>query len=179
MQFICHQNEMQTVKYNDIDCALFCLVSLLHSFEKYNLMVTSLALGQSKGCRNFVVIGGKIGCHNDNLLCLQWRTGWYHDNSWLSVNQSNHGPAVRPWCYVPWASCKIRKIAGAHAPGMPGTFSPPPQVSDTDMHHGTCVTHVPWCMPGSLTSGFLWSRSVGKTFPAFPAHAQPAILCIW
>ena len=26
------------------------------------------------------------------------------------------------------------------------------------MHHGTCVTHVPWCMPGSLTSGFLWSR---------------------
>ena len=45
----------------------------------------------------------------------------------------------------------------AHAPGMPGTFSPPPRVSDPDMHHGTCVTHVPWCMPGSLTSGCLWS----------------------
>ena len=44
------------------------------------------------------------------------------------------------------------------APGMPGTFFPPPQVSDSDMHHGTCVAHVPWCMPGSLTSGFLWSR---------------------
>ena len=41
-----------------------------------------------------------------------------------------------------WASCKIRKIAGAHAPGMPGTFSPPPRVSDPDMHHGTYVTHV-------------------------------------
>ena len=41
---------------------------------------------------------------------------------------------------------------------MPGTFSPPPRVSDHDMHHGTCVTHVAWCMPGSLTSGFLWSR---------------------
>ena len=26
----------------------------------------------------------------------------------------------------------------------------------------TCVTHVPWCMPGSLTSGFLWSRWQGK-----------------
>ena len=25
-------------------------------------------------------------------------------------------------------------------------------------HHGTCVTHVPWCIPGSLTSCFLWSR---------------------
>ena len=23
-------------------------------------------------------------------------------------------------------------------------FSPPPRVSDPDMHHGTCVTHVPW-----------------------------------
>ena len=78
-----------------------------------------------------------------------------------------------------WASYQIRIIAGAHAPGMPGTFSPPPRVSDPDMHHGTCVTHVPWCMPGSLTSSFLWSWWRGKTFPAFPAHAQPAILRIW
>ena len=78
-----------------------------------------------------------------------------------------------------WASCQIRKIAGAHAPGMPGTFSPSPRVSNPDMHHDTCVTHVPWCMPGSLTSSFLWNRRWGKTFPAFPAHAQPAILRIW
>ena len=45
---------------------------------------------------------------------------------------------------------------------MPGTFHPPPQISDPDKHHGTCVTHGPWCMPGSLTSGFLWSRWRGK-----------------
>ena len=50
------------------------------------------------------------------------------------------------------------KLRVAHAPGMPGTFPPPPRVSDPEMHHGTCVTHVPWCMLGSLTSGFLWSR---------------------
>ena len=78
-----------------------------------------------------------------------------------------------------WASCQLGKFPGAHAPGMPGTFFPSPQVSDPDMHHGTCVTHVPWCMPGSLTSGFLWNRWRGKTFPAFPAHTQPAILRIW
>ena len=41
------------------------------------------------------------------------------------------------------------------------------------MHHGTCVTHVPWCIPGSVT------RGAGITFPAFLAHAQPAILRIW
>ena len=54
------------------------------------------------------------------------------------------------------------KLRVAHAPGMPGTFSPPPRVSDSDMHHGTCVTHEAWCIPGSLSSGFLWSRRRGK-----------------
>ena len=87
--------------------------------------------------------------------------------------------ARRPTAIATWASCQICKIAGAHAPGMPGTFSPSPQVSDPDMHHGTCVMHVPWCMPGWLTSGFLWNRRQGETFPAFPGHAQPAILRIW
>ena len=43
-----------------------------------------------------------------------------------------------------------------------GKVSPPPRVSDPDMHHGTFVTHMSWCMPGSLTSGFLWSRWRGK-----------------
>ena len=41
-------------------------------------------------------------------------------------------------------------------------FPPPSQVSDPDMHHATWVTHVPWCMPGSLTSSFLRSRWWGK-----------------
>ena len=50
------------------------------------------------------------------------------------------------------------KLRVAHAPGMLGTFSPPPRVGYPDMHHGACLTRVPWCMPGSLTSGFLWSR---------------------
>ena len=58
-----------------------------------------------------------------------------------------HGPLSR---YV--------KLRVAHALGMPGTFSPPLRVSDPDIHHGMCVTHLPWCMSVSLTSGFLWSR---------------------
>ena len=54
------------------------------------------------------------------------------------------------------------KLRIAHASGMPGTFFLSTQVSDLGMYHGTCVTHVPWCMPGSLTNGFLWSRWRGK-----------------
>ena len=61
-----------------------------------------------------------------------------------------------------WASCQICKIEVVHVPGMLRTFSPPPRVSDPDMHHSTCMTRVPWCMPGSLTSGFLWSWWWGK-----------------
>ena len=32
-------------------------------------------------------------------------------------------------------------------------FQRKPLVSDPGMHHGTCVTHVPWCMSESLTHG--------------------------
>ena len=66
---------------------------------------------------------------------------------------------IRTFCHGPLARYAIFWVA--HAPGMPGTFFPPLRVSDPDMHHGTCVTHVPWCMPGSLTSAF-WSRWRGK-----------------
>ena len=92
-----------------------------------------------------------------------------HDISRAHCTLNSHGMPT-------WASCQIRKIAGAHAPGMPGTFSPSPQVSDPHIHYGTCVS---WCMPGSPTIGFLWNRRRGETFPASPAHAQPAILRIW
>ena len=90
------------------------------------------------------------------------------EETWLFAGDNISGHFTR-------ASCQIRTIAGAHALGMAGKFSPPPRVSDPDMHHGPCMTHVPWCMPGSLTSCFFWSRRWVKTFPAFPAHVQPAI----
>ena len=31
------------------------------------------------------------------------------------------------------------------------------RVSVPDMHHGTCVTRVPWCISGSIISCFFWS----------------------
>ena len=57
---------------------------------------------------------------------------------------------------------KYVRLRAAHASGKPGTFSLPPRVSDPDMHYGTCVTHVPWCLSVSLTSYFLWSPGRGK-----------------
>ena len=55
------------------------------------------------------------------------------------------------------ASYQIRKIAGCACARNAGNVFPTrrlqrkPPVSDPGMHHGTCVTHVPWCMSGSLT----------------------------
>ena len=65
------------------------------------------------------------------------------------------------------------KLRVAHAQGMPGTFSLPPLVSGPDIHHGTCVTHVPWCMLWWLTSGFLWSRWRGKRSRHFRRMRNP------
>ena len=59
------------------------------------------------------------------------------------------------WLHEPLA--RYVKLRVAYAPGMPGSFphhwQRKPLVSDPDMHHGTCVAHVPWCMLESLTRG--------------------------
>ena len=71
------------------------------------------------------------------LLNLMWTA-----RSWGQLPPRGYGSLVR-----------YAKLRVAHAPGMPGMFSPPLRVS---------MTHVPWCMPGSLTTGFLWSRWRGN-----------------
>ena len=78
-----------------------------------------------------------------------------------------------------WASYQIRKIAGCACAGNAGNVFPrrrfqrKPLVSDPGMHHGTCVTHLPWCMSGSLTCGD------GENVPGIPGACAPAILRIW
>ena len=57
---------------------------------------------------------------------------------------------------------------------MPGTFSRhrlqrEPLVSDPGMHHGTCVTHAPWFMSGSLT------RAGGENVPGIPGACATRI----
>ena len=76
--------------------------------------------------------------------------GWSYISMVLKVS-SKHEHLTR---YV--------ELRVAHEPGMPRTFSPPLWVTGLDIHHGPCVTHGPRCMPGSLTSGFLWSRWRGR-----------------
>ena len=68
---------------------------------------------------------------------------------------------------IAWTFCQIRKIMGCTCARNAGNVFPTtnfkPLISNPDMHYGTCVALVPWCMSGSLT------RSGGENFPAFLA----------
>ena len=78
-----------------------------------------------------------------------------------------------------WASDQIRNIAGCACTGNAGNVFPRRRlqrkrsVSDPGMHHGTCITHVPWCMSGSFATG---GEEDG---PGIPGACAPAIFRIW
>ena len=92
-------------------------------------------------------------------------------------------------CYLYyWASYQILKIVGCACAGNAGNVSPrrriqrKTRVSDPGMHHGTCVTHVPWwkrelTILASL-SGLL-TRGGGENVPGIPGACEPAIWRIW
>ena len=77
----------------------------------------------------------------------------------------------------PLAFCQIRKIVCCACAGNARNVSPASLVSDAEMHHGTYMTYVPWCMPGSLTSGFILSRWRGKRF-RHPRRMRNPQFCI-
>ena len=78
-----------------------------------------------------------------------------------------------------WASYQIRNIAGCACAGNAGNVFPrrrlqrKPLFSDPGMHRGTCGTHVPWCMSGSLAPG---GR---ENVTGIPGACAPAFFRIW
>ena len=103
-----------------------------------------------------------------------WKTACNIHNIPKSRGHSGSGYGLSQW-----ASYQIRKIAGCACAGNAGNVFPrrrfqrKPLVSDPGMHHGTCVTHVPWCMSGSLTC------DDGENVPSIPSACALAILRIW
>ena len=113
-------------------------------------------------------------CYYYNKIS-HWRYAYFSLNHWMHCydgpHQSQKTDVILGYMSIRymdqtrqsgWASCHISKIEGCAYAGNAGKISLPPRASDPDMHHGTCVTHVPWCMPGSLTSGFLWRQWRGN-----------------
>ena len=69
----------------------------------------------------------------------------------------------------PLASYQIRKIAGCACAGNAKNVFPTHRLQRKPLFsdHGTYVTHVPWCMSGSLTCGG------GENVPAIPGACAP------
>ena len=105
-------------------------------------------------------------CFNPNWAVTEQATNYYLNQWWRSVPM--HICITLPRWVNTWASYQIRKIAGCACAGNAGNVFPrhrlqrKPLVSDPGMHHGTCVTHVPCCMSGSLT------RGGGENVPGIP-----------
>ena len=107
-------------------------------------------------------------CHHVNTVL------WVTKDEWWEEIDTILGFQVRAW-----ASYQIRIIASCACAGNTGNGFPcgliqrSPLVSDLGMHHGTCVTHVPWCMSGSLT------RGTGENVSGILGACASAILRIW
>ena len=95
--------------------------------------------------------------HNEMVFPLAWlnRTSildneggaWHHTSMGLLPDRQNRGMRMRQECREGFSHHRLQRK---------------PLVSDLHMHHGTCVTHVPWCMSGSLI------RSDGENVPGIP-----------
>ena len=70
-----------------------------------------------------------------------------HGNMGLLTNVQNCGLRMRRECREHFPRCRLQRK---------------PLVCDPGMHHGKCVTHVPWCMSGSLI------RCSGENIPGIP-----------
>ena len=106
----------------------------------------------------------------------RWAPCWPHEFCYLGICSQNyiklslmtcnqgllHGPLTR---YV--------KLQVAHAPGMPGTFSPTADFKwNRWLAIPACITARAWrtCRDACRDRS---PAVTGKTFPAFPAHAHP------
>ena len=98
--------------------------------------------------------------HMHKNVCKQW-IGVLHPSLMGCRASPTHGPLTR---YV--------KLRVAHAPGMSGMSGS--RHASRHMRDARAVMHA-----GIASKRFPLKSVVGKTFPVFLTHAQPAILHIW
>ena len=140
---------------HDIVCQINQEIKIIYSWVKAN----KLSLNIDK--TNFMLFTPKrFSRAMDALLIDGKRIMEVSETKFLGViidNKLNWKPHIRHVNRLYY----YRPVFPACA-GNAGNVSPPPRVSDSDIHPGTCVTHVTWCVSGSLTRGLLWSRWRGK-----------------
>ena len=131
----------------------------LYSFSRFNypwyIKYALLARKTSFKMRNYTIVQWKFSISCSKLL-------------WIVSEIVNSTLYFHPLAFY-----QIRSIAGCACTGDAGNVFPhrrlqrKPLLKNPGIHHGTCVTHVPWCMSGSL------APVGGENVPAISAHAHP------
>ena len=118
------------------------------------------ALNCAYKCGTLIELRSIHRIHTLHKECGQRKT---HSLCWrLAQSHWFHGPLTR-----------YAKLQVAHAPGMPGTFTP---AADFE---GNCFLAIPACITARALRTCRDAcrdrlpAATGKTFPAFPAHAHP------
>ena len=109
-----------------------------------------------------------VPANDQNCKCLQVprqtiRKRGIENTQWIITKS----PSV-VWLFIGPLTRHV-KLWVAHAPGIGNVFPThrlqrKPRVNDPGRHDGTCVTHVPWCMSGSLTRGGAFPACTTRNF---------------
>ena len=135
----------------------WCLLLDRHAFKHSLMSHEHLGRGESekllirgKNMRRTVVSWVSLTIHKTRRSCstlcsMHGRVRMHHGTSMgLLPDTWNCGLRMRRECRERFPRHQLQRK---------------PLVSNPGMHHGTCVTHVPWCMSGSLTCGGRGKRS--------------------
>ena len=127
-----------------------------------NDCITTTKQSTTKPCAYF--LGYTVNQDRDQGL-----DKWLHRDKIIGYNSNHSSMGLLP--HTQHCVLRMHRECQEHCPRH--RIQRKPLISDPDMHHGTCVTHVPWCMSGSLTSGG------GEKVPGIPGACATRNLRIW
>ena len=134
-------------------CAREKIVTQSHTSTQTPWNIYNGPRNNTDGCVTFVIHHNTLEA-NLNLRYFAYANLMHFFDKKIYINWKLRGllyPFIQKLDYtmvLSLASCQIRKIVGCACAGSTGNVFPAT---------ASCVTPVPWCMPGLLTSGFLWS----------------------
>ena len=163
-------HNLATVLFSQTDCVntnsldLFC-------HRKRSISASAAEKAHFYQCMGLVALSPLYQAQRQNYEMLShliysklfYGSHWLHYVMGLLPDTQNCGLRIRQECRERFPRHRLQRK---------------PLVNDPGMHHGTCVTHVPWCMSGLL------NRGGGEIVPNIPGACATRIFeylarCPW
>ena len=145
------------------DDILKCIFLKENIWILINILMNFVAVSRINNIPSLVQIMARR-CRGASHYLNQWWLVYWHIYASLNLNE------LKVECSAYRESSELIKVGhgdtilcGEYRDSFPRhRLQRKPLVNDPGMQHGTCVTHVPWCMLGSLTHGS------GENVPGIP-----------